>query len=591
MEYFTKEQEQKFYKLLDATAREHKTNINRIMTQIRQDENVQDIVQRAGFNLYYMINPEERERWSSKIIHVNTTMTSKKFNHALKLTLLNYIKNDLKKCISIPNKNFNIEGTIFELSDYVAKVLTKGDTYLNGSVWNSEKPGLHFLIKNHGVDYNGLLPVIKKQKAVINGTTVEPTPAIYHLETFYKQSHKPIYESFPVHSGYPEISDNEYCQLCEKLAQLHRNKTNFKLSYMYNIPDKAYTEYVLEKNVPFNGIVKDVLLNNHVYSYETNKDIPRSYYEKREYPIFTEKEFIKRYNKFLDNQCNNWKQISKKQYEKTLTAFPPMDYRNDMGFFIPDATNGDVHGFFIEKDGKFYHSQQRKSYKRFDIIKNLDTAIAESKSPLIKKYHELLISNLEKNLSIPNLVVDLQFDDNIMIIRNIISSLKNEGFAKYPEKNTAVTKFLESTGFNRIGYRKESGFNTVYLFDINKKAMDEANIYQTKHDLFVENRLFERLSKLKENKINENAFTFTLYAIGFKGNIEQFSYDLQKNSHQISSTEEIYEFLKNRYANKTITKPSPRDVEQYAVNTGLLVTPANVSQSNVVQREIKSRSR
>ena len=126
---------------------------------------------------------------------------------------------------------------------------------------------------------------------------------------------------------------------------------------------------VIEKN--YNGTVKTAIRNGFcLYSKK-----PESYYIENDYLIVTEEEFEAIHEKYLNDICNNWEEITEDQFEDALNVLPPMRWRNG-GFYMSERYTGDVSDFYQEKDGKYYTSLQRLSYDRGEIMDNLREYIA-----------------------------------------------------------------------------------------------------------------------------------------------------------------------------------------------------------------------
>jgi hypothetical protein len=566
MKYFTPEQQKNLFDLLDTAEQEQKTTILRIMT-INKHYNPDNTLKTstdAAFELFNRINNEDLNAFRQNTIR-SLNMSSPEFRQALNASLNEYVKQDQRKtALNIPNEKFDTNGTIFDLSDYYAKVLTKGDKYGNGAVWNETKPGLAFLLKQPALNYKDLHPAVKKNKAVINGITVEATPGTYYLDTFYKNKGIPQYGSFSFAPEYPTINENEYCQLCERSAWAVEKKINFDQENYFPIPNRSYIEYVLPKNTLFAGSIQEVLYNNHGISPETKTDTPRSEFIKNGYTLKTEAEFSRFFSDYLDSLCNNWNQISPEKYSEILDLFPPMNYK-DGSFFVSQPIRGDIHSFYIHKKDTdtYYRSWQRLSYDRNAINKNLDSALADINSEPLKKYHELLMDTAEKNLPESSLTEKDQY-----IVKNLIlPPLKKTGAVSFPVLNQEIAEYLKTTGFTKITDRAKDDHYSIFLFDHNRKEMEKLYAKNPIHDRFVSTFVFNTLTELNEGQRNSNAVLWTFSKI-FKGDIPLLLSDFDRNKYQINSPKDVSDFLESRYNAHLIERPDAHKIEQFAASIG-----------------------
>lgn len=121
---------------------------------------------------------------------------------------------------------------------------------------------------------------------------------------------------------------------------------------------------VIDKD--YKGIVKTAIRDGKCLYYGT----PEEEYIKQGYLIVTEEEFEPIHEKYLNDMCNNWKEISEDQFENALDVLPPLRWRNG-GFYISEMYTSDVTNFYQQLGDKFYTSYQRLSYNRDDILSNL----------------------------------------------------------------------------------------------------------------------------------------------------------------------------------------------------------------------------
>jgi hypothetical protein len=449
MSTFNRREQQEFFKLLDGTARNNKTGIPRLLSLIEQEGNpaIKDPLLEAAGRIYRLVPDDAINRFHQNAF--STLFENQQARTAAVNAALKKYADERKKAVSntIPNRKnkFSVKGTVFELSDYFAKILQNGDTYGNGAVWDEPKPGLTFLLKRYDKEYRNLSAADRNFYAQLCGHTVEATPGTYYLDEFAKDAGKPVYGSFSIYgnAGYPEIHENEYCNLAEHITRLYRENQPFSANRYLAVNPKPFCEYVLPKQTPFNGALKTILYNNIAFDHTGTADHSRQYYEDHGYPILSEKDYFKTYTTFLNSQ------------HTPLQA---------------------------------------------EILKNPDSGIHRKSMP------------------------------------------------------------------------------------------EEAAMARTTHDPFVEQHLYNRLDKLKNGHLTENAFLHTLYDLGFKGNLELFKYDIVKNASTVTGPDKLREFLKNRYENGTVTKPSDRDVEKYAVNNGYdLASPGATVKPN--PPKTKSRSR
>lgn len=126
---------------------------------------------------------------------------------------------------------------------------------------------------------------------------------------------------------------------------------------------------VIEKN--YNGMVKTAIRDGKCLYYGR----PEEYFLENGYLIVTEEEFEPIHEKYLNDLCNKWKEVSEDQFEDALNVLPPMRWRNG-GFYMSERYTGDVSSFYQEINGKYYTSLQRLSYDRDEVIINLIEHIA-----------------------------------------------------------------------------------------------------------------------------------------------------------------------------------------------------------------------
>ena len=121
---------------------------------------------------------------------------------------------------------------------------------------------------------------------------------------------------------------------------------------------------VIEKD--FKGTIKTVVRDGFcIYSKK-----PESYYIDQGYLITTEEEFEIINEKYLNDMCNNWKEVTEESFEDALNVLPPLRWRNG-GFFMSETYTNDVTAFYQRVDDKYYTSYQRLRYNRDDILENL----------------------------------------------------------------------------------------------------------------------------------------------------------------------------------------------------------------------------
>lgn len=92
------------------------------------------------------------------------------------------------------------------------------------------------------------------------------------------------------------------------------------------------------------------------------------------YAVLTEQEFNALYIEYQDSLCGKWYEITDKFFDDQLCVLPPIGWY-DGGFFVGEATCGDVHAFYQRMDGKYYTSSQRLSTPRAAILAGLKEAI------------------------------------------------------------------------------------------------------------------------------------------------------------------------------------------------------------------------
>ena len=88
------------------------------------------------------------------------------------------------------------------------------------------------------------------------------------------------------------------------------------------------------------------------------------------FAVLSNDEFHDLYSEYLDSICGYWKEISEESYEYALNVLPPVDYY-DGGFYISEAYDSYVHGFYQEYKGRYYTSLQSIYAKREDVIADL----------------------------------------------------------------------------------------------------------------------------------------------------------------------------------------------------------------------------
>ena len=121
---------------------------------------------------------------------------------------------------------------------------------------------------------------------------------------------------------------------------------------------------VIEKD--YRGIVKTAIRDGKcLYNGR-----PEEYFLEQGYLIVTEEEFEVINEKYLNDLCNNWKEITEDQFEDALNVLPPMRWKNG-GFFISEMYTSDVSSFYQQLGDKYYTSYQRLSYNRDNILDNL----------------------------------------------------------------------------------------------------------------------------------------------------------------------------------------------------------------------------
>ena len=116
----------------------------------------------------------------------------------------------------------------------------------------------------------------------------------------------------------------------------------------------------------YRGFVQTVLRNGKCIYHGK----PESYYVDKGYLIVTEEEFEPIHEKYLNDMCGDWKEITEENFEDALNVLPPMRWENG-GFFMSERYTGDVTAFYQQIGNKYYTSYQRLSYKRDDILENL----------------------------------------------------------------------------------------------------------------------------------------------------------------------------------------------------------------------------
>ena len=121
---------------------------------------------------------------------------------------------------------------------------------------------------------------------------------------------------------------------------------------------------VIERD--YNGTVKTAIRDGRCLYYGT----PEEYFLEQGYLIVTEEEFEPIHEKYLNDMCNNWKEITEDKFEDALNVLPPMRWENG-GFFISERYTSDVTNFYQQIGNRYFTSYQRLSYKRDDILDNL----------------------------------------------------------------------------------------------------------------------------------------------------------------------------------------------------------------------------
>ena len=122
----------------------------------------------------------------------------------------------------------------------------------------------------------------------------------------------------------------------------------------------------------YEGYIQTVLIDG-ICPYTKNTE---EYYINNGFLVMTDEELEPIHEKYLNDLCNSWKEISEDQYENALNELPPTRWRNG-GFYISESYTGDVSSFYQEMNGKYYTSFQRLSYDRGEIMINLIEHISQ----------------------------------------------------------------------------------------------------------------------------------------------------------------------------------------------------------------------
>lgn len=78
--------------------------------------------------------------------------------------------------------------------------------------------------------------------------------------------------------------------------------------------------------------------------------------------------------KWLDSLCGDWEEVTEDRYEYALNVLPPRKWY-DGGFFVGEMYDADVGNFYQQVGDRYFTSRQRLSYRRDDILEELQQFI------------------------------------------------------------------------------------------------------------------------------------------------------------------------------------------------------------------------
>ena len=140
---------------------------------------------------------------------------------------------------------------------------------------------------------------------------------------------------------------------------------NNKLEFIIN-PQKDFNPY------DYYLVIDGLLYLANYGKYHTIND-----YLANGYKLISEEEFDCLIKEFNNRFCNNWKEITKKEYEYALDVLPPLKWNNG-GFFLSECFTGSIYSFYQAWHGKYYTSYQDINTSRKSILDSLTRFIAEN---------------------------------------------------------------------------------------------------------------------------------------------------------------------------------------------------------------------